>query len=99
MAGLRVSTTLTPSTPFATPQVFSRRFASSDSAFPQVSTILVARSIPGSSTRKGPGQRPFFRLAGLTSTRHQFLCARLISRPKAASDIISEALACVIAAR
>ena len=55
-------------------------------------------SIPGSST-KTAGQRPFFWLAGLTSTRHQLLCARLISRPKAASDIISEALACVIAAR
>jgi hypothetical protein len=58
MAGLRVSTTLTPSTPFATPQVFSRRFASSDSAFPQVSRLLVAGSIPGNST-KTAGQRPF----------------------------------------
>jgi hypothetical protein len=57
------------------------------------------RSIPRSSTITA-GQRPFFWFAGLTSTRHQLLCARLIiSRTKAASDIISEALARVIAAR
>jgi hypothetical protein len=35
----RVVPVLTPSTPFASPQVFSRSIASSDSAFPQVSTI------------------------------------------------------------
>ena len=49
---------LTPSTPFAYPQVLSRPFESSDSEFLQVSAISVAGSIRCSST-KTSGQRFF----------------------------------------
>jgi hypothetical protein len=51
---------LTPSTPFAYPQVVSRTFASSISAFLQVTAISVAGSIPGSSTSR-TDQRSFRR--------------------------------------
>jgi hypothetical protein len=36
--------------------VISRRFACSDSAFPQVTLFYAAGSIPGSSTERDPGQ-------------------------------------------
>jgi short-subunit dehydrogenase len=52
--GYLTTVLLTPSTPFAYPQVLSRRFASfrvADSAFPQVSAVSAPGSIPGSSTR------------------------------------------------
>jgi hypothetical protein len=50
-------TLLTPSTPFAYPQVVSRSFALFrvvSSAFPQVTFVSITGSIPGSSTREGP---------------------------------------------
>ena len=54
----RLRLVLTRSTPFAYPQVISRCFASSISAFHQVKCISVPVSIPGSSTsgrsRLGP---------------------------------------------
>jgi hypothetical protein len=44
----KASIVLMPSTPFACPQVMSRRFAYSNSTFPQVIAIFGAGSIPGS---------------------------------------------------
>jgi len=61
---------LMPSTPFAPPQVVSRRFASSNSAFLQVSSIFVAGSIPGRSTDKGPSQTDYFWLGPFLRQRH-----------------------------
>jgi hypothetical protein len=37
-------------------RVVSRTFASSDTTFPQVSTIFAPGSIPGSSTKRDAGQ-------------------------------------------
>src|SRR6516162_362346 len=45
-----------PSTPSAYPQVLSRRFAYSNSTFPQLTSIFGVGSIPGSSTEKQAGQ-------------------------------------------
>jgi hypothetical protein len=51
----RVDAIKMPSTPFAYPQIISRTFASFhvlNPAFPQLSVVSVAGSIPGSSTQK-----------------------------------------------
>jgi hypothetical protein len=47
-----------PSTLLAYPQVISRRFASSNSIFPQLTGIFGAGSIPGSSTKELAGHSP-----------------------------------------
>jgi hypothetical protein len=51
---------LMSSTPLAYPQVVSRCFVDSNSAFPQFTPFYAPGSIPGSSTEKtGQGQKPW----------------------------------------
>lgn len=76
---------LTPSTPFGVsagrPALFRVVSRSRIRRFRSSAQFLQRVRFPAAPPESA-GQRTFFRLAGLTSTRPQLLCARLISRPK-----------------